>query len=358
MLAQNDAPLVSVIILNYNGNNYLENCISSVLKTSYPNFEVILVDNASTDLSLTRVKEAFGNDARLKIIENPVNLGFSGGNNVGFNYSQGDYIAFLNNDTIVDSEWLTHLVNALQNDETIGLAQSMILTINGEKIQTAGWLFSDYLVLLHGLAKDKTSGLELKPVFEVPVASGTSMMVRRALINEVGLFDSSIPFFYDDTFLSFKVWLVNKRVVTVADSRIRHIGGAASAWNIQFTSYNFLKAKICLVFDVYYKFDELAKALFVNFFSLSVNSLFVLRKKNFAAVFANFNALVWGLRSFKFLWKNRLKHWAKTKISPDSLKEKFVRVKLPVPFYLMPSKLGNDCFAFEVGKYENALMRA
>ena len=84
-----------------------------MLKTSYPNFEVILVDNASTDQSLNTIKENFGSDNRLKIIENSVNSGFSGGNNVGFSHCSGDLIAFLNNDTTVESDWLTHLVNAL-----------------------------------------------------------------------------------------------------------------------------------------------------------------------------------------------------------------------------------------------------
>jgi GT2 family glycosyltransferase len=138
-------PLISVLILNYNGIKYLENCISSVLQTTYPNFEVILVDNSSTDQSLKAVKDKFGSDQRLKIIENSSNLGFSGGNNVGYSFSKGEYIAFLNNDTVVSPDWLTHLFNALKNDETIGLAQSLIFNIDGEKIQIAGWLYSNYL---------------------------------------------------------------------------------------------------------------------------------------------------------------------------------------------------------------------
>jgi O-antigen biosynthesis protein len=112
-LQDSKSPLISVIILNYNGKKYLQNCISSVLQTTYPNFEVILVDNASTDQSLKTVKEKFAEDPRLKIIENNRNLGFSGGNNIGYNFSKGEYIAFLNNDTTVTPSWLTHLSNAL-----------------------------------------------------------------------------------------------------------------------------------------------------------------------------------------------------------------------------------------------------
>jgi GT2 family glycosyltransferase len=348
-------PFVSIIILNYNGERYLDNCLASVLKNDYKNFEVVLVDNASTDLSIKNAMQTFGSDTRVKLVQSQKNLGFSGGNNLGFAHSKGDYLVFLNNDTVVDAQWLTHLVNALQTDESIGLAQSTILMIDGKKIQTAGWLYSDYLVQKYGLAENKTSSLRLQPIFEVSVASGASMITRRALINQIGLFDPTIPFFYDDTLLSFKVWLANKRVVTVSDSKIRHIQGATGVWNIQRTTYNLLKAKMCLMFDIYYKIGDLAKGLSVNIFSIAINSLFFLRKKNLAVIFANIQALTWSLKHFRYLWRNRLNHWAKTKISPEELQEKFVRINLPLPLYLVPSKLSISRYAFETGKYESAL---
>jgi GT2 family glycosyltransferase len=350
--------LVSIVILNYNGKNYLMNCISSVLATKYPNFEVILVDNASTDSSLESVQEAFGADSRLKVVKNNLNLGFSGGNNVGFSYSKGDYIVFLNNDTVVDPDWLVYLVNALQNDPTIGLAQSMILTIDGEKIQTAGWLFSNYLIRKYQLCKDKPSNLKFEPIFEVSFVCGASMIIRRDVVEEMGLFEPKMPFFYDDTLLSLKTWLSQKRVVTVSASRIRHAGGATNVWNIQFTTYHLLKSNICLLFDVYSKLSDLAGALLINAFYLSTNSLFCLKRKNIAAILGNINGLAWGLSNFRYLWQNRLNHLNKQKITPEKLNEKFLRLKLPVSFYLIPSRLGADYFTFEVGKYEKALMQA
>ena len=358
MQAETNYPLVSIIILNYNGESCLANCLSSVLETRYSNFEVILVDNASTDSSFEMAQEAFGADSRLRFVKNKVNLGFSGGNNVGFSYSKGDYIVFLNNDTVVEPDWLVYLVNAMQNDPTIGLAQSMILTIDGEKIQTAGWLFSNYLIHKYQLCKDKPSSLKFHPVFEISFVCGASMIIRREIVREMGLFDPKMPFFYDDTLLSLKTWLAQKRVVTVSGSRIRHVGGATNVWNIQFTTYHLLKSNICLLFDVYSKLADLVRALLVNIFYLSTNSMFFLKRKNMAVIRGNIQGLTWGLSNFRYLWQNRLNHWKKTKISPEKLKEKFIRLKLPVSFYLMPSKLGNDCFTLEVGKYENALTKA
>lgn len=349
-------PLVSIVILNYNGENCLPNCLSSVLKTKYSNFEVILVDNASTDSSL-KIAETFRNDSRLKIVSSKTNLGFSGGNNFGYSFSKGEYIAFLNNDTEVEPDWLVHLVNAMQDDPTIGLAQSLILSIDGEKIQTAGWVFSNYLIQKYQLCKEKSSNMKFQPIFEVSFVCGACMMIRREIADERGLFEPEMLFFYDDTLLSLKTWLSQKRVVTVSDSRIRHIGGATNVWNIQFTTFHLIKSNLCLLFDTYYKLPNLAKALMINSLYLFTNSIYCLTKKNNATVLGNIQALTWGLTNLKYLWQNRLNHWSKTKIAPKSMQEKFLRLKIPAPFFILPSKLGVGYFASEVAKYESKIKR-
>ncbi len=350
-------PFVSIIILNYNGKGYLANCLESVLKSSYRNFELILVDNASTDSSLNEAEQTFGFDPRLRIVRNVANLGFSGGNNVGFDHSSGEYVAFLNNDTVVDQDWLESLVGAMQGDATIGLAQSKILMMDGVKIQTAGWLFSNYLVRKHSIGEDKAASTKFQSVFEVPVASGASMIARRDVVEEVGLFDAKVPFFYDDTLLSFKVWLANRRVVSVEASKVRHIMGATSAWNIERTTFNLLRAKICLMFDVYFQLDQLATAAAVNSVNTLVNSLLALKNRNLPVVHANVRGFFWALRNLGYLWRNRLSHWSKAEITPKALQEKFVRVKVPVALYLLPSKLGNDCFNNAAGNYERSVLK-
>ncbi|MCW4000972.1 MAG: glycosyltransferase family 2 protein [Candidatus Bathyarchaeota archaeon] len=348
------APLVSVIIVNFNGEGFLVPCLDSVLNNRYPNFEVVFVDNASTDSSLQIVQKRFGADPRLKIIKNKANYGFSGGNNVGFKHCCGQYVAFLNSDTVVDEEWLTALVDALQRDSTIGLAQSTVLMMDSDAIQTAGWVYSDYLVRKHALGKGRSGQKSFQSTFEVSVASGASMITKRSLITEVGLFDARVPFFYDDTLLSFKVWLANKRVVTVSKSKIHHILGASSK-NEQKKTLSLFKANTCLLFDVYYRLDELAFAIFINSFRMLIDSTFCLKKKNLYVVHANMEGMLWALRNFRFLWSNRLRHWSKTKISPQTLKEKFIRVSLPVASYLFPSKLNDIRFEFAVHKYEAAV---
>ncbi len=350
-------PLVSVIILNYNGKNYLQNCLKSVLDNSYTNFEVILVDNASTDSSLKDAQAAFGADPRLRIVVNNRNLGFSGGNNVGFRYCCGEYVVFLNNDTQVEGDWLIQLVTAMQSDPTIGLAQSKIINMHNQEIQNAGWLFSNFLVRKYALGEKKPRQVTFKPIYEVSVASGASMIAPKALIEEVGLFEPQIPFFYDDTLLSFKVWLANKKVVAVDGSRIRHIMGATSSWNIECTTYNLQKAKTCLLFDVYFNLRELAGAVLVNLsYSLAI-VVFLLRAKRSPAVFGTLRGLSWSFRNLPYLWKSRQKHWSKPQISPLELKEKFIKIKLPTALYMLPSKVGNDWYDFAAAEYEKTITK-
>jgi GT2 family glycosyltransferase len=354
-LVVHNYPLVSIIIVNFNGEDYLAHCLSSVLNTNYQNFEVILVDNASTDSSL-EIAQKFKGDPRFKIIENKVNTGFSGGNNLGFGYSRGNYVVFLNNDTIVNDDWLSYLVEALQNDDTIGLAQSMILTIDGKMIQTGGWLFSDYLITKLMIGEKKHSNVDFQPIFEISFVCGASMVIKRDLIKEIGLFDSSVPFYYDDTLLSLKTWLADKKVVTVSKSKIRHIGGASRAWNVELITYNLLKANTRLIFDIYYQLDELAIALLLNVISTTINALFCLKRKNIAVIYANTRGFLWALKNLRYLWQNRLVHWRNTKITPKKLKENFIRIKIPIPFYIIPSKLTNAYIDFELSKYENSLL--
>lgn len=119
-------PFVSVVILNYNGRQYLEDCLSSVERVDYPHerLETILVDNASSDGSVDLVAERF---PRVRLIRNQDNLGFAGGNNAALRGTEGDYIALLNNDTKVEADWLKELVLAAEADQSIGACTSKIV---------------------------------------------------------------------------------------------------------------------------------------------------------------------------------------------------------------------------------------
>ena len=182
-----EKPLVSIIIVNFNGKRFLKECISSVLGSTYPNFEVIFVDNASTDKSLDFVNSVFATNKCLKIIRNHKNLGFGPANNVGLEQAKGDYVVFLNNDTSVEPEWLTILVDAMESDGTIGLASSLFLNMDGQTVQMAGILKSDYMMPGYWIQMNKDYfKVKFPKVFEISSAMGAAMIVKRKFLKQIG----------------------------------------------------------------------------------------------------------------------------------------------------------------------------
>ena len=99
--------LVSVVVLNWNGKCFLQQCLASVTKTHYPNLEVVVVDNGSEDGSQSFVKRFYPN---VTLIENKKNLGSAEGNNKGILEANGKYVVLLNNDTVVNEKWISELL--------------------------------------------------------------------------------------------------------------------------------------------------------------------------------------------------------------------------------------------------------
>ena len=178
-----DWPLVSVVILNYNGRKFVERCLKSVLNTQYSNFEVIFVDNASTDGSFELVKSLFNLNGRLKIIRNDRNLGFAEGNNVGFTYSKGNHIVFLNIDTEVDRRWLRELIMVMEYNLKIGATQSKLVKMcDHNQLDSIG---QSIVFLGYGYPID--NGVDKKQfnhVKEIFCADGAAILVRRSAANE------------------------------------------------------------------------------------------------------------------------------------------------------------------------------
>lgn len=116
-------PFVSIIIVNFNGKAYLDKCLGSVFDIKYPKdrFEVIIVDNNSHDNSVSFIKKNF---PQVQLIESKTNLGFAGGNNVGVSKARGEYVVLLNNDTWVDKNWLSSLVQQAESDSSIAAVNS------------------------------------------------------------------------------------------------------------------------------------------------------------------------------------------------------------------------------------------
>ena len=216
-------PQVSIVVVNWNGEDFLLDCIKRLTTQSYSEREVILVDNGSTDASVPLVREKF---PTVKIVELGENKGFTGGNIQGLNAAGGEYIALINNDALVDRAWLENLVQPLLSTPTIGICASKILFEDGRRIDSVGGGLTTA-----GVGFNRDSGKDTtfftRPEF-VFGACGAAVLYRRRMLDEIGFFDEDFFLYDEDTDLSFRAQLAGWKCVYVPSAIVYHKGNATT----------------------------------------------------------------------------------------------------------------------------------
>ncbi|MEM3609755.1 MAG: glycosyltransferase family 2 protein [Candidatus Anstonellales archaeon] len=218
-------PLVSIIILNYNGEKFIKRCLSSVLDTTYPRLEIIVIDNGSTDNSYEIIKQY---ESKVKLIRIPYNIGYSAGNNLGIKVSKGDYIVLLNNDTIVNPSWISELVKVAESDQSIGILGCKVYYLGTKIIQHAGGklnIYSDTLPHTGAFEKDHGQYNEIK---DVDYVSGVAMMINRKIIEKIGLLDVDYFLYWEDVDYCYRAKKAGYRVVYVPTAIIYHYEGGSA----------------------------------------------------------------------------------------------------------------------------------
>lgn len=225
MAGHTDLPLVSVVIVNYNGASFIESCLNSIFSADYPDFEVIFVDNASTDASLALVKEKFSGSG-IKIIENRQSLGPVKGRNIGIKASRGKYVVFLDNDTEVDKNWLKQPVFLLENHRSIGCAQSKLLLSDRKTIDTCGHYLSIFGFPYEIGVGELDSG-QYDNVTQIFGARSAAMFVRREALEKAGYFDGDYFMHSEETDLSWRLWLSGYKIILAPESVVYHRRGGS-----------------------------------------------------------------------------------------------------------------------------------
>ena len=300
------APFVSIVILNYNGLRFVKKCLESALKTDYDNFEVIFIDNASTDGSFEYVQKEFSHDHRLRIIRNQKNMGFAEGNNIGAETANGNYIAFLNIDTIVASSWLRELVNVMEADPKAGVCQSKLLSLKRPKFfDSAGDFIDRYGAMMRrgGDFMEKDVG-QYDKMEEIFSARGAAMITRRKIIKEVGLFDPTYFATYEDIDFCWRTRLRGYKVLFVPNSVAYHVGGVSSPTSFKtfFTTRNWI-----MTLTKNYELHNLVRFLpFVIAISASVVAAELILRRRPKLALDRFKGVLWNALNFRYVWEKRL----------------------------------------------------
>ena len=208
------SPKVSIIIVNYNGKELLQKCLDSLLKVNYDNFEIILVDNNSTDGTVEFITK---NYPSLIIIKLDSNKGFAEPNNVAAKISKGKYLLFLNNDTVVTPNFIFEMVKVMETDKKIAICQSLLLKPDGS-VDSSGD-FIDHLGVVYN------SKTKIDEIREVSSARGASMLVRSDIFEKLDGFDQKFFVTFEDVDLCWRSWILGYRVLIIPTSIVYHEGG-------------------------------------------------------------------------------------------------------------------------------------
>ncbi|MDD5342172.1 MAG: glycosyltransferase family 2 protein [Patescibacteria group bacterium] len=229
-------PRVSFVIINWNGLNDTIECLNSLRQISYPNYEIIIVDNDSKGDDVKTLREKFGNYIRL--IQNEKNLGFAGGNNVGINLvlTEGNskYIMFLNNDTVVKPDFLDRLVARAESDLRCGIVGPEIhLYHQREIIHSRGGILSLYTGWRFIGGTFHPTRFKDDGKYTLKYFSGSAFMASCRALKEVGYFDEEYFYYAEDVDLGYRLFKAGYRILCEPGSKIYHKEGASVGGNVR-----------------------------------------------------------------------------------------------------------------------------
>jgi hypothetical protein len=336
---------VAIIIPHHNGQKFLKDCLFSLTKTNYDNYQIYLLDNASTDGSPEWAKK---NYSKIKIIHSDKNLGYAGGCNLGIKSTKEEYIVLLNNDTIVDKNWLNHLIIVMGSEKDVAAAQPKTLWMKNHTMfdysAGAGGLLDVYGFpfcrgrIFDTIEKDKGQYDNSKP--DIFWASGTALIYRRKALDQVGLLDEDFFMHMEEIDLAWRLHLNGWRIVSVPKSVIYHLsGGSLPAGNYQKMYLNHRNSQIMLLKNYslinLIRYYPLRIVLEISAFLEAVNL------KSWLWAKAIVNAWFWIMKNLFYILRKR-KDVQKLRRVPDSvIKNKMYSGSIAVKYYLLNLKTAN-----------------
>lgn len=214
-------PQISISIINLNGKDYLGQCLDSIKKLDYPEdkLETIVIDNGSSDDSVNFIKS---NYPLVKLISNDKNMGFAFANNQAAKAANGDYIAFLNNDTRVDKKWLIELLRPIYKNKEVVASGSKVLSIDGKNIDFVGGMINfegKGFQIDYGIPVEKGNYGQYR---YLPFVNGGAMLADRKIFLDTGGFDEDFFAYYEDVDFGWRLWVLGYKVVFAPESIVYH----------------------------------------------------------------------------------------------------------------------------------------
>lgn len=294
---------VAVIVITYNGKHNLKECFGSLKNQTYKNFDCYLLDNASTDGSTEYVREDF---PWVKIIRLEKNYGFAEGYNRAVKKVSAEYVAFLNDDTRVDPEWLEELVKAIENDESLfAVGSKMLFYDKPDTINHAG-----AKITIIGAGIDVGFGEKDSPEFNkqkyVGAVCGGAMLSRRKIFEELGGFDKDYFAYFEDLDLCWRAWLMGYKVLYVPTSIVYHkFGGSWGERDSPMRIYYCQKNKIANIIKNFEISNIIFKSIPITLVYETVRVLMFMKDRKIENIKAIISGTIDAMKDIPTLLKKR-----------------------------------------------------
>lgn len=225
-------PLVSVVVVNFNGKKFLDGCLSSLAGQTFTDFEVILVDNGSSDGSGDFIRERYPS---VVLVETGRNLGFAGGTNAGIRRAQGEFIFTLNNDTVADPRMLEEIVKPVLADPTVGMCGAKMVFPDGRINSTGICISRSGAAWDRGMGEPDRGQYDTQEEIFGPCAGAA--LYRRAMLDDIGLFDEDFFLFMEDVDLAFRGRLAGWGCRYVPTAKVVHHHGGTAGFKSDVSIY-------------------------------------------------------------------------------------------------------------------------
>lgn len=217
---------ISIIIITYNSSDFIKRCLESIYNQSFKDFEIVVIDNNSQDDTVLKILDNFKD---IKLIKSKKNLGFASGINLGIKYCQGNFIAVLNPDIILDKRWLLSLMEAAQNYPKAYIFSSKILNYNQRNlIENAGYEYTvfgtHHLIGYHEI--DRGQYDQIRKVF---YGTGCALFFRRSVINTIGLFDEKYFLYAEEVDFCWRCLLAGYDILFIPNAKVFHYRRASTS---------------------------------------------------------------------------------------------------------------------------------
>jgi GT2 family glycosyltransferase len=302
-MSRSDYPKVSIITINFNQAEVTCALLATLQKVTYPEVEVIVVDNASEKDSPDPISSGFPD---YKLIKSPVNLGFAGGNNLGILNSTGKYILLLNNDTEVDPGFLEPLVNRLESDLTIGMIGPKIRFHHSpDVIQYAGYTPMSRITLRQHLTgyRQKDTGQ-----FDVPgetfATHGAAMMVPRSVIEKVGLMAEQYFLYYEEHDWCHRIREAGFRAWYEPSSLVFHKESISTGKDSPFKTYYLTRNRILFARRNFHGIEKILSLIYLGLIVMVKDSIANLVKGQIKWTRSILRGTFWHLSHFRHLKSN------------------------------------------------------